>query len=224
MLHVEERTLTQGTEAGLSELKDGTRVTAETARRLSCDAARVVVRTNGDGTILDAGRRTRTIPPATRRALEARDRGCRFPGCGLRFTDGHHIVHWADGGPTTLKNLVLLCERHHRRVHEGRYQVCSGADGTTVFFTPDGRALYQAAPAAELPADPVKEMIRRNRKRGVVPDGWAASPRWDRDRDIPWAIEAAAREALDPWEDEVAAREAIEPSEDEAAVQEVVDR
>jgi hypothetical protein len=223
MLHVEEATLQEDTGAprkagsGLSELEDGTRVTAETARRLSCDAARVTVRTNADGTIIDAGRRTRTIPPATRRALEARDRGCRFPGCGLRFTDGHHIVHWADGGPTDLKNLVLLCQRHHRRVHEGRYQVCSGADGKIVFFTPRGKALYEVPPTPELAADPLQELVQGNRDRGVVPDAWAATPRWHRDGDIPWAIEAAAREALDPWDDEgeVAEREATRLGENE---------
>ncbi|MBT8396631.1 MAG: HNH endonuclease, partial [Gemmatimonadetes bacterium] len=66
-----------------------------------------------------AGRRTRTVSPSLRRALEARDRGCRFPGCGLRFAEAHHDKHWADGGETRLRNLVLLCRRHHRAVHEG---------------------------------------------------------------------------------------------------------
>ncbi|MEX1258937.1 MAG: HNH endonuclease signature motif containing protein [Gemmatimonadota bacterium] len=61
------------------------------------------------GTVLDVGRKTRTIPPALRRALESRDRGCRFPGCGFRFTDAHHVRHWADGGKTSLANCILLC-------------------------------------------------------------------------------------------------------------------
>ncbi|HUG88039.1 MAG TPA: HNH endonuclease [Actinomycetota bacterium] len=94
---------------GRSELDDGTRVAAETSRRISCDAGLVRMRHGPDGQILDVGRRTRTIPPALRRALEAHDRGCRFPGCGLRFTDGHHVRHWADGGETSLSNTVLLC-------------------------------------------------------------------------------------------------------------------
>ena len=111
MLRVEAATLTEGGELGLSELEDGTRISAETARRLACDASRVEVRHDAlgsaDGSVLDVGRKTRTIPPALRRALDARDRGCRFPACGLRFTDAHHIVHWADGGETKLDNTVL---------------------------------------------------------------------------------------------------------------------
>jgi len=66
------------------------------------------------GNVLDVGRRTRTIPPAIRRALEHRDRGCRFPGCHNRYADAHHLRHWADGGRMSLENLVLLCRRHHR--------------------------------------------------------------------------------------------------------------
>src|SRR5690606_16588442 len=103
LLHVDHATLAGGGEPGRSELEDGTRVSAETARRLSCDAGLVEVRTDREGRVLEVGRRTRTVPPALRRALEVRDRGCRFPGCGLRFTDAHHIVHWAAGGETSLK-------------------------------------------------------------------------------------------------------------------------
>ena len=79
------------------------------SRRLSCDAGLVRITRGADGSILDVGRRTRTITPALRRALDVRDRGCRFPGCGLRFTDAHHLRHWADGGKTSLANTVLLC-------------------------------------------------------------------------------------------------------------------
>ena len=96
----------------------GIHVSAETARRLACDAATVTMRHGPGGEILDVGRRTRTISPALRRALAARDRRCRFPGCGNRRVDAHHIRHWADVGRTALDNLVLLCRRHHRAVHE----------------------------------------------------------------------------------------------------------
>ena len=82
----------------------------------ACDATRVIMRHEPDGQITEVGARTRTIPPAIRRALHHRDRGCRFPGCGLPFGQGHHIRHWAHGGPTTLSNLALLCRRHHRAV------------------------------------------------------------------------------------------------------------
>jgi hypothetical protein len=97
------------------ELNDGAmNVSAETSRRIACDASVVVMRHTVDGSVLDVGRKTRTIPPAIRRALLARDSGCHFPGCTARRCDGHHIRHWADGGPTTLHNLALLCRRHHR--------------------------------------------------------------------------------------------------------------
>ncbi|MCH7533728.1 MAG: HNH endonuclease, partial [Gemmatimonadetes bacterium] len=157
-----------------------------------------------DGSVLDVGRKTRTVPPALRRALDARDRGCRFPGCGLRFTDAHHIVHWADGGETKLENTLLLCRSHHRRVHEGGYQVCSDRDGQVVFFTPQGKVLFEVPQLPELPPDPVEALVRGNRERGVTPDWRSGAPRWNRDRDIPWAIEAAAMEAIDPWDEPAA--------------------
>jgi hypothetical protein len=83
----------------------------------------VHVEADADGVIVEIGARTRTIPPALRRALLHRDQGCRFPGCGLPFGQGHHIRHWAQGGPTTLSNLVLLCRLHHRGVHEEGHRV-----------------------------------------------------------------------------------------------------
>ena len=205
MLHVEPETLAERVEPGMSELEDGTRVSAETARRLACDAGRVEVQSDSDGSVLDVGRRTRTVPSALRRALEARDRGCRFPGCGLRFTDAHHIVHWADGGEAVLANMVLLCRRHHRRVHEDGYRVYSGADGQIVFFTPQGRAFAEVPPMPpmsevpqppEHPLDPFEELVRRNRERGITPDGRSGMPKWKRDHDIPWEIEYAALEAV----------------------------
>ncbi|TVR58896.1 MAG: HNH endonuclease, partial [Gemmatimonadales bacterium] len=112
-----------GVQSPQCELEDGTRLSAESARRLCCDAGLVRMVHDPDGRILDVGRRTRTIPPALRRALDARDRGCRFPGCGSRFADGHHVRHWADGGATSLDNCLLLCRFHHRLVHEGRWKV-----------------------------------------------------------------------------------------------------
>ena len=82
--------------------KRGAHVSAETSRRLACDASRVVMRHDEDGRVVEVGARTRTIPPALRRALQHRDRGCRFPGCHVRIGQGHHVRHWAQGGPTTL--------------------------------------------------------------------------------------------------------------------------
>jgi 5-methylcytosine-specific restriction endonuclease McrA len=119
--------------AGQSVLDDGTHVPAETSRRLACDATRVVMRHDANGHVTEVGARTRTIPAALRRALQHRDRGCRFPGCALPFGQGHRIRHWAHGGLTTLSNLALLCRRHHRAVHEEGYQLERQADGELRF-------------------------------------------------------------------------------------------
>ena len=249
VLHVEAATLAEEGEPGLCELEDGTRIAAETARRLACDTSRVEVShdirhdlsrnisrdgmgstlgsigSSADssvlGSVLDVGRKTRTIPPALRRALDARDRGCRFPGCGLRFTDAHHIVHWADGGETKLENTLLLCRSHHRRVHEDGYRVCRDRNGQVVFFTPKGKALFEAPTLPELPPDPLQDLVRRNRERGIRPDFSSGAPKWKRDDDVPWAIEAAAIEALDPCDEpEADEPEADEPAADEPAVHE----
>ena len=92
----------------------------EDARRLACDAGVSRVLTNGPSEVLDVGRRTRTVSPALRRALVVRDGGCVYAGCDRppQWTDAHHIEHWADGGPTCLPNLCLLCRHHHRAVHQ----------------------------------------------------------------------------------------------------------
>jgi hypothetical protein len=87
---------------------------------------------------LSVGRATRTIPPHIRTALALRDKGCRFPGCDRppEWTDGHHIVHWADGGPTEIENLVSLCLRHHRVVHERGWHIQLDAEGVAVVTRP----------------------------------------------------------------------------------------
>ncbi|NJD18330.1 MAG: DUF222 domain-containing protein, partial [Gemmatimonadetes bacterium] len=182
--------------SGRSELEDGTRVSSETSRRISCDAARICVTHAADGSVLDAGRRTRTIPPALRRALEARDRGCRFPGCGSRFCDAHHLKHWADGGGTSLGNTVLLCRHHHRLVHEGGWRVLWDREGRPVFVDPRGGTHYDARPKApELPEEPVRALLEANRRLGCEPDWRTAGARWRRERDIPSDVYFRALEA-----------------------------
>ena len=95
-----------------------------------------------DGVPLKLGRRTRTISPALRRALAARDRHCRFPGCtARRFIDAHHIEHWAQGGPTNLDNLIHLCSHHHRLLHEGGYRITRRPGGRLLFSRRDGRRI-----------------------------------------------------------------------------------
>ncbi|MCZ6711162.1 MAG: HNH endonuclease signature motif containing protein [Gammaproteobacteria bacterium] len=94
------------------------------SRRPTCDGSIVPIVENARGEPLSVGRKTRTVPPALRRALHRRDKGCRFPGCEqTRHVDAHHIQHWAHGGETKLDNLVLLCRYHHRQLHEGGYTI-----------------------------------------------------------------------------------------------------
>jgi hypothetical protein len=251
VLHVETGTLEEEGGAGRSELEDGTRVSAETSRRISCDAGLVrVTHAQGahhppaagpgqastpadqpsgrashtsDQPILSVGRRTRTIPPSLRRALEVRDRGCRFPGCGSRFTDAHHVRHWADGGGTSLDNCVLLCHHHHRLVHEGGWRMDWWGPGRPVFFDPRGGTHFEGrwerpAQDAEGSAQPSgrsetagsavgraprdrlmcagETLIQENRARGVNPHGWTPSARWKREWDIPDDVMGRAEEGM----------------------------
>ncbi len=122
-------------------------VAAELARLLACDASigRIVFGPKSEP--LDVGRRTKVVPASLRRAVVARDRACRFPGCGRphHWCDAHHIVHWAHGGDTALGNLVLLCRRHHRMIHWGRFQP-DLRDGRLTFLRSDGSPLEDRAP------------------------------------------------------------------------------
>lgn len=104
-------------------------VVGELARRLACDAACTQVSVNGGD--VEVGRTVRTITPAMRRKLVARDRGCRFEGCDCppEWTEAHHIQHWMNDGETELPNLVLACWFHHRLVHEGGWRIWWGANG-----------------------------------------------------------------------------------------------
>jgi len=136
------------------------------------------MRHDSDGRVTEVGARTRTIPPAIRRALQHRDRGCRFPGCGLRFTQGHHIHHWAQGGPTTLSNLALLCPRHHRSVHEEGFQVERLANGELQFRRPNGEVFPEvpALPAVRLDDD--EALAAQNAATGVHVDDSTLRPSW----------------------------------------------
>lgn len=151
-LHVDARTLATDspgasvTGPGECALADGPGISPETARRLACDSS-VVALVEHDGEPLSVGRRTRSVPPAIRRALIARDGRCQFPGCERRrFVDAHHIRHWSQGGETSLDNLVLLCRHHHRLVHEGGFSVSRESGGRLAFARPDGCSIA-ASPA-----------------------------------------------------------------------------
>jgi hypothetical protein len=136
----EQRAAAKGDEPHRCELEDGPALALDTARRLACDATVVGIVEGREGEPLDIGRKTRSIPQAISRALKARDGGCRYPGCDrTRFTEGHHVKHWADGGETKLDNLVTLCGFHHRLVHEGGFGLRRTDDGLFIFTRPSGR-------------------------------------------------------------------------------------
>jgi uncharacterized protein DUF222/HNH endonuclease len=140
--------VTVGAEMLQSELDQVGPVPLETARRLACDASVMRVVLQGRSEPMDVGRRTPVVSPAIRRAVIVRDRHCRFPGCDRPHTwcDAHHVVHWADGGATALANLVLLCRRHHRLVHERGGFRLELLDDRAVFKRPDGSLLEDRAP------------------------------------------------------------------------------
>ena len=190
VVHVDATVLADADAPGQSVV-DTTRVSAETAQRLACDASRVVMRHDSDGNISEVGARTRTIPPTLRRALQHRDQGCRFPGCGSRFGQGHHIRHWAHGGPTTLSNLATLCRRHHRAVHEEGYQLTRAANGDLCFRTPQGGLLAVVPPTPTAPTHPVEVLRARSDARGVCIGAHTSTPSWQGERlDLGYAIDA----------------------------------
>jgi hypothetical protein len=193
VVHVGRESLREQGESERCELDHGPALAAETARRISCDAATVEIEEDADGNVLDIGRRSRVIPPALRRALESRDRGCRFPGCTHhRFVDGHHMRHWADGGATALDNLVLLCRRHHRLVHEGGFTVVRRDDRKLVFLRPDGQPIGTAA-SASAPI-PIEQVVT---KWGIDVSAETCVPRWDGEpMDLDVAVAALRGSAL----------------------------
>jgi len=135
VVHVDEAALA-GTETGNSQHP------IESVRRMCCDGSMVPLVENEKGEPLNVGRKVRTVNTKIRRALWARDQGCGFPGCSHdRFVDAHHIKHWADGGETSVENMVLLCSAHHKLVHEGGYSVKRDHAGELFFRRPDGKAV-----------------------------------------------------------------------------------
>jgi hypothetical protein len=218
MVHVDQDPLApDGILSGT--LDDGTRVSAETLRRVACDCGLVAVVDNSDldrvgsspacrrrtiaGGVGDPsrvpmtiGRRSRSIPPAIRRALRLRDRGCAFPGCTHnRFLHGHHIRHWLHGGETSLDNLALLCTHHHHLVPEGGWSVERTADGELCFRAPDGHEL-PPLPAQEASDDALVFLHAWAEDRGLDLGADTNLPLWDGTRpDYDWAVAALVSEA-----------------------------
>ncbi len=201
VVHVDEGVLVDGEDEkdgapgqAVLEGVDGLGVSAETSRRLSCDAATVVMRHGKAGRVLDVGRKRRTISPAIRRALTARDPECRFLGCQARHCDAHHVRHWAAGGATRLDNLVHLCRRHHRAVHEEGFTVTLHADGMARFCRPDGRLLPAAPPAPRWGGPPLAPTLARLNTAGITIGAETGRPHWHGERlDEVWAIDVLRR-------------------------------
>jgi uncharacterized protein DUF222/HNH endonuclease len=189
VVHVDAETLRESS-AGQCELENGPSLPAETVRRLGCDCSVVMLLENSAGEPLSVGRRTRSIPSALRRALQSRDRGCRFPGCThTRYVDAHHVRHWAHGGETKPSNLICLCSAHHRQVHEGRVIVERLDDGAFRFVRPDGRAFDSAVPGRTQPSD-WRHLPQLHRESGIHIDSHTAVTRWRGERmDYSTAIE-----------------------------------
>jgi hypothetical protein len=169
VVHVDAETL-RNSEPGRCEIEHGPSVAAETARRLACESSVVTLLEDAAGEPLNVGRRTRSIPPAMRRALQARDRGCRFPGCThQRYVDGHHVRHWAAGGETKLSNLVLLCRTHHRAVHEGGVRIEARDDGALGFIVPGGRTVISQSPPSSIGRGGERTFPRKRHDTSALP-------------------------------------------------------
>jgi hypothetical protein len=204
VVHIDAETLKEQA-AGRCHVEHGPVLPAETVRRLSCDASMVRIVETEQGEPLDVGRKTRTIPPAIRRALNARDPGCCFPGCThRRYLDAHHIEHWADGGETKLSNLVNLCRTHHRLVHEGGVAIEARTGGGWRFSRPDGRE-FEIRYREPAPAYEWRALQETHAAQGLHIDSDTAATRWRGERmDYElgvWVLcsqEERARRAKDP--------------------------
>jgi hypothetical protein len=175
VVHVSAETLQAGG-GHHCEIEDGPAVAAETARRLACDASLVAIVEDEKGEPLNVGRKTRSIPPALQRALNARDKGCRFPGCThKKYTDAHHIQHWAHGGETKMSNLVTLCRFHHRKVHEGQVVVQVLDDGAIRFVQPNGECFESVSRTV----GDWRQLLEVHERAGIHIDKGTAATKWD---------------------------------------------
>lgn len=181
-----------------AQIENGPHVSAETSERVTCDCSTTALVEDKHGQPLNIGRRSRTIPPPMRRALIARDGGCRFPGCtSHRYCDGHHIQHWQHGGETSLDNLVLLCRHHHQLVHEGGFD-CVKSETGEIYFVDRRRerlAEFEPPTTRSIAASPgwMRRRFRRLDKQGCAANGAAGETiDWDH------AMIVAFQDAGDP--------------------------
>ena len=189
MLHVDVNTLRaqqQPADSGpeCCHLDNKQWLSPKTARRLACDASLVTVLEDENGKVLNIGRRARTVPASIKRALAVRDETCRFPGCcESKYVDAHHIQHWADGGETSLDNLVTLCRYHHRSLHQGKFTVrvdeahTKDAESVMVFSLPSGKdiemSFFPQFPAqSTAPAEEILQEVAPTVESNTCITGW----------------------------------------------------
>ena len=196
--------LAEGQEGGRCEVEGPVGVSAETCRRLACDAPVLEVRDAGScshagheghgyelngkgcgredkGCKLHLGRSRRRAGAPLERAVRVRDQGvCQFPGCESRgFLHLHHVEHWADGGPTELENLTLLCSRCHRAVHEGGFTVEKVDSGALCFYSPAGVLLQRQPEPVLLEDRPVEALVAEHEALALPITAEAGRPGWD---------------------------------------------
>lgn len=173
-----EALVADGDNPAAATTTEGAVLSAQTARRLACDAGIVVVAEDADGNCVSVGRRTRTISSALWRAVLKRDKTCRFPGCRNRvYLHGHHAKEWAHGGETSLANVIAVCGYHHRFLHEYGYRVEIDAHQRPTFFDNRGRAVPEVAPRS-LGAEVGLDVIARTNAPLEITAS-TALPLWD---------------------------------------------
>lgn len=179
VIHVDAEALVDPAASGRSELEDGPAVSAETARRICCDASLVAMVHGADGKVLGVGRKSRVINTSLRRALKERDGGCQYPGCAARYVEGHHVRHWLDRGETELENLTQICKRHHSLLHEGRYSVSLDDKGVATFFAPNGETIPAVISPPSFRGNSEEALAQLSRAAGLLIDAETNLPYWD---------------------------------------------
>lgn len=148
---------------------------------------------DADGNTVSVSRKTRTIPAALWRAVLKRDQHCRFPGCTNNvFLDGHHAKHWANGGETSLANILSVCKFHHRFVHEYGYRVEMDERQQPTFFDPQGRVVLEVVPRT--PGNEVGHAVIARANAPLAITASTALPLWDGNEvDYEWIVDGLCR-------------------------------
>ena len=169
----------------------------ESVRRIACDADLVAVTRDAKGNLLNLGRKHRVVSPQLKRALLARDKCCTYPSCSHeQFLEAHHVMHWADGGETSLDNTRLICNRHHRLLHEGGFTIHKNFAGEWYFKTAEGKVLPEAPVYKPVEYDSTRDEILEDpnkvKEPRVLPKAPMYKPEgYDASRDAP--------EVKEPW-------------------------